>query len=288
MSDTLDECKGVPPCDKYKAPKTTKLEGKIFISYVYFPSPSNDYNLSYFIENEIKYRENVFYSIVINGHNCAYTIPKLSNVNVIYRDNTGFDFGGYEASINYAFEKWGEYQEFDYFFFMNSGVIGPILKDKTEDWYSKFTTKFTNLVKLVGTTIVCLPQWDAGGFGPKVEGFCFCLDKKGLELVLKDGTIFYNHETKRDAIINGEYALSRCIINNGFTIDCMLEKYKNINWYDGRNHFMNDNNHPSRKNSYFGGSIDPYEVIFHKWFWPGHPYVSLDIIENYTMKKWKG
>ena len=112
--------------------------------------------------------------------------------------------------------------------------------------------------------------------------------EKGLELVLKDGTIFYNHETKRDAVINGEYGLSRCIINNGFTIDCMLEKYKNINWYDGRNNFMNDNNHPSRKNSYFGGSIDPYEVIFHKWFWPGHPYVCLDIIENYTMKKWEG
>ena len=257
---------------------------KIFISYVYYPSPSNDYNLSYFIDNEIKYRENVFYSIVINGQNCSYTIPKLLNVNVIYRDNIGFDFGGYKASLDYA--NCNNYlDKFDYFFFMNSGVIGPILKDKSQEWYSKFTTKFNNLTKLIGTTIVCLPKYDSGGFGPKVEGFCFCLVKKGLELVLKDGKIFYNHETKRDAIINGEYGLSRCIINNGFTIDCMLDKYKNINWYDGRNHFLNHNKHPSRYNSYFGISINPYEVIFHKWYWNDCPYVSLDIIENHTQKK---
>ena len=51
MSDTLEECNW----------GATKQEGKIFISYVYYHSPSNDYNLSYFIENEIKYRENVFY-----------------------------------------------------------------------------------------------------------------------------------------------------------------------------------------------------------------------------------
>jgi hypothetical protein len=254
---------------------------KIFISYVYYKSPSSDYNLRYFIENEIKKSVNtdVLYSIVINGKECSYDIPKLSNVNVIYRDNIGYDFGGHLASLS----KINKYITlFDYFFFMNSGVIGPILKNKNDEWYSKFIMKFTKKVKLVGTTIVCLPRIDRGGFGPKVEGFFFCMDKEGLQLILEDGTIFYNHKTKVDAILNGEYALSRCIINKGFTIDCMLEKYKNINWYDSKNHFQNNNKHPSRKNSYFGKNIDPYEVIFHKWYWHGNPYVSLYIIEHYT------
>ena len=255
---------------------------KIFISYVYYKSPSSDYNLLYFIENEIRKRENVFYSIVINGMICSYEIPKLPNVNVIYRENKGFDFGGHKASL----DKLGENKSlYNYFFFMNSGVIGPILKNINEEWYSKFTNKFTNKVKLVGTTIVCLPHTDRGGFGPKVEGFCFCLDMEGLKLILKNGKIFYNHKNKTKAILNGEYALSKCIINNGFTIDCMLDKYKDIDWYDSKNYNLNNNIHPSRKNSFFGKNIDPYEVIFHKWFWHKKPYVALDIIEKYTNRK---
>lgn len=253
---------------------------KIFISYVYYKSPSSDYNLKYFIENEVKYRNNVFYSIVINGRNVSFGLPKLSNVNIIYRDNIGYDFGGYKASINSI-----NVNEYDYFFFMNSGVIGPILKDKNKEWYSQFIGKITEKVKLVGTTIVCLPKSDKGGFGPKVEGFCFLLDRIGLELILKNGNIFYDHKTKTDVILNGEYSLSKCIINNGYTIDCMLKKYQNINWYDTKNYNINNNKHPSRANSYFGESINPFEVIFHKWYWHGLPYVSLDKIENYTKKK---
>ena len=252
---------------------------KIFISYVYYKSPSSDYNLLYFIQNEIKFNTDIFYSIVINGYECTYDIPNLDNVNIIYRENKGFDFGGHNASLN-KFKK--NIPSYDYFFFMNSGVIGPILKNKNEEWYYRFIKKITDKVKLVGTTIVCLPHTDKGGFGPKVEGFFFCLDKKGLQLVLDNNTIFFNHKTKVDAILNGEYALSKCIIDNGFTIDCMLERYKDINWYDDKNYYLNNNKHPSRKNSYFGESINPFEVIFHKWFWHGQPYVSLDIIEKYT------
>lgn len=146
---------------------------KIFISYVYFKSPSSDYNLQYFIQNEIKYNKDIVYSIIINGRECSFDIPKLSNVNITYRDNIGFDFGGHLASLKII-----DINKFDYFFFMNSSVIGPILKNKHEDWCSKFTTKINKKVKLVGTTIVCLPHTDLGGFGPKVERFFFCLIKK--------------------------------------------------------------------------------------------------------------
>ena len=92
---------------------------------------------------------------------------------------------------------------------------------------------------------------DLGGFGPKVEGFFFCLDKEALELILKDGTIFCDHTSKVNAILHGEYALSKCLIHKGYTIDCMLEKYENINWYDHANYFINNNLHPSRRNSFW-------------------------------------
>ena len=210
----------------------------------------------------------------------SYDIPKLSNVRVIYRDNVGYDFGGHRASLD-AIDK----EMFDYFFFLNSGVIGPVLKDRNREWYSDFTNKITKKVKLVGTTIVCLPPWDRGGFGPKVEGFFFLLDRVGLNLVLQDGKIFFDHKTKVDAILNGEYALSKCIMNHGYTLDCRLRKYQHIDWYDRQNYYLNENKHPSRVMSYFGQSINPFEVIFHKWFWHDEPYVSLDVIENYTKLK---
>ena len=253
---------------------------RIFISYVYFKSPSSDYNLRYFIDNEIKFKPNVTYSIVVNGMICTHIIPKLPNVTVIYRENIGYDFGGHLASL-----KKINTSLFDYFFFMNSGVIGPILKDKNEVWYDRFTNKINERVKLVGTAIVCLPHTDLGGFGPKVEGFFFCLDQDGIQCILKDGTIFYNHKTKVDAILNGEYALTKCILNNNYSIDCMLKKYKNIDWLDKKNYYVNNNLHPSRKNSYFGKNIDPFEVVFHKWFWHGESNVSLDVIEDYTKIK---
>ena len=256
----------------------------IHISYVYCKSPRSDYNFSYFLENELRYRPDVFYTIVINGYKCNFNIPKLDNCRVIYRENSGFCFGGH----NEALKQLGKDKElYNYFFFMNCGVIGPILKNKNERWYEMFTNKFNKYVKLVGTTIVCLNKSDSGGFGPKVESFFFCLDKKGLEIILNNGKIFYNHSNKTKCILNGEYALSKCIINSGHTIDCMLKKYKNINWYDHTNYYLNNNKHPTRYNSFYGKSIDPYEVIFHKWYWSFNPktYVSMKIIENYTGKK---
>jgi hypothetical protein len=227
------------------------------------------------------YDENIDYHIVINGHDCPLKIPQLPNVHIIKRENKGYDFGGHKASIEYA-----GHRKYDYYFFMNSGVIGPILPfhyPTTTHWTQIFIDKITPAVKLVGTTIACLPEDDVGGYGPKVEGYFFATDKTGLDLILADGTIFYDHNTKHDAIINGEYALTKCIMNAGYTIDCMLHKYQRVNWLDRANWNMNNKIHPSRHNSFYGKSIIPYEVVFHKWFWHNEgKLVSFDIIDDYV------
>ena len=36
------------------------------------------------------------------------------------------------------------------------------------------------------------------------------------------------NDNKYSAIVNGEYGLSKCILENGYSIDCMLPKYQNI------------------------------------------------------------
>ena len=110
------------------------------------------------------------------------------------------------------------------------------------------------------------------------------VDHIGLDLLKNQGTIFYNHKKKEDAIINGEYGLSKCILGAGYTIDCMLKRYQGIDWRDPINYNLNNNLHPTRKDSFFGDSINPYEVIFHKWHWHGLEPVNFKIIEQYVQR----
>jgi len=255
---------------------------KSVVIYTYYSSPSSYYNLSFFVKKELKYLENIDYIIVINGFDDdGIKFPIIDNLVVLKRENKGFDFGGHNAALNYLKENKKVY---DYYFFMNSGVIGPILKDDFDKshWTKLFIEKINDVTKLVGTTIVCLPPDDAGGYGPKVEGFFFMTDKIGLDLLVNEGTIFCDHPDKYSAIVNGEYGLSNCILSNGYSIDCMLQKYQGINWRNSINYNINNHQHPSRKNSYFGTSINPYDVIFHKWYWHGEESVHFNYIQNYV------
>ena len=259
---------------------------KCVIIYTYFKSKSADFNLAFFAKNELKIRENIDYIIVVNGFICDIQIPEISNVIILKRENIGFDFGGHNHALKYIEDNKKEY---DYYFFMNSGVIGPILPhylrvNSLLHWTDFFINKINNNIKLVGTTIVCLPESDDGGKGPKVEGFFFVTDKIGLALFKNEKTIFCDHKTKYSAIINGEYGLSNCIFKNGYTIDCMLHLYNNIDWTNKNNWDKNDCIHPSRYNSFYGKSIDPYDVIFHKWYWNNLPTVNFEIIKNYVDK----
>ena len=256
---------------------------KSVIIYTYYTTPSSDYNLNFFVSREISARGNIDYIIVINGYVCDEKIkfPQIENLTILKRENTGYDFGGHHYALEHLKEL---YLTYDYYFFMNSSVIGPILPHyfREKHWTSVFINKINERVKLVGTSIVCLPKWDSGGYGPKVEGFFFMTDSLGLYLLQKEGNIFCNHKDKIDAVVNGEYGMSNCILRKGFSIDCMLPRYQNIDWRDSANYSLNNQLHPSRKDSFYGKSINPYDVIFHKWFWHNAGSVNFNIVEQYV------
>ena len=256
---------------------------KSVVIYTYFSSPSSDYNLNFFVKRELSYKNNIDYIIVINGHKYNENIqfPNLANLTILKKDNTGFDFGGHNFALEYITKNSKSY---DYYFFMNSGVIGPILpRYFTEShWSNIFIKKINEKVKLVGTTIVCLPHTDPGGYGPKVEGFFFMVDNIGLQLLKTQQNIFCNHNDKCSAIVYGEYGLSKCILNSGYSIDCMIPKYQNIDWTNNNNYNLNNNIFPSRKNSFYGYSLNPYEMIFHKWFWHNEDNVNFDIVKQHV------
>jgi hypothetical protein len=198
---------------------------------------------------EVKYREDINYIIVINGNNCPSEIINRntdypSNVTILRRDNVGYDFGGHYSAIKYIKNKELIY---DYYFFINSGMLGPVLSDEVWNsgihWSNTFINKITDDVKLVGTTITC-PR-NHYGAGPQVETFFFVTDNIGLNIILNKETIIYNHKTKESAIFNGEYKLALAIINSGYNIDCMLKPYANIDWRNEENWNVNNNKYPS-------------------------------------------
>ena len=76
---------------------------KSVIIYTYFKSQSSNYNLRFFVNNELKYSESIDYIIVINGFEYDETIlfPNLQNLIILKRENIGFDFGGHNHALEY-------------------------------------------------------------------------------------------------------------------------------------------------------------------------------------------
>jgi hypothetical protein len=258
---------------------------KTLISVAFYHSPSSVLNMLYFLHHAIIPCHD--YVIAVNGESSIPFPTHLPNVTILRRPNVGFDFGAHEAIVSHLGpDGLGRY---DFFIFMNASVIGPMITDDDDDdvdWVDIFRQRFfRHEIGLLGTTIVCLPPTDAGGYGPRVEGFFWCTDPDGLRMIRDEKTILAQHPTKYSAIVNGEYGLSRCILRHGRNLGCMLRRYDGIDWRDPREWHHNHFQHPSRCQSFYGSSIDPYEVVFHKWFWHGEHPVNYDVVERHIIRK---
>jgi hypothetical protein len=266
---------------------------KTVVSYAYYETNRTMYNLDFFAQVAIVDVPNMLFIIVVNGHKCSIELPNYDNCIVIKRDNVGFDFGAHRESIDYLLNLYNCVNvndiPYDNFIFINCGVIGPFLPTyypSNMSWTNIFTSKLNDKVKLVGTSLVCFEYTASPGKGPHIEGFCFCLDKIGLDIVMGVETVFINHKTKQNAVNDGEYGLSKAIINAGYSLDCLLYKYQEVDWTNKEN-WVNQNNytHPSRVNTYDTITIHPFEVVFHKWFWANNLPVNFNYIVRY--RKWK-
>jgi hypothetical protein len=263
------------------------------VFYAYYETPQSRLNLEFFAQVGLADHPDTTFVIVVNGGRCSVALPERERCLVLRRENRGFDFGAHAHGLAFLAERLGcsvEELPFDHFVFLNSGAAGPFLPSyypKERHWTRVLTARLSERVKLVGPSIVCLPPWDSGGYGPRVEGYCFATDRVGLGVLVRQGSVFADHPTKFSAIVEGEYGLTRAILAAGFTVDCLLSKYQGIDWTDPANWNQNENRHPSREGTYEGISIHPFEVVFHKWYWSDHPDrpVAGEYVERYM--RWK-
>jgi hypothetical protein len=229
-------------------------------------------NFIYFLKNGIL--ENVDYYIVINGE-CTVDIPQKENIIIYKRENKGYDFGAYSYVIKKLIKK------YDYYFFLNTSVCGPYLKNNDKDWIYYFLDLFNNDIKIVGTSINIFTYNSFGGYDltklynkknpfTHIQSMFFCIDNEYFNYLNKIN--FFNEDELNNSsdlryiISHKEIGLSQYALMNNWNINSILSKYKDIDY-----RLVNkDFNHTSQngdsyyKKSYFGEDIDKYEVIFYK------------------------
>ena len=270
---------------------------KVFVSYAFHERGIKaERNLIFFLTHGVvpSASFDIAFGIVIKGK-CTFQVCQNPSayvqdqsygkmITVLREDNFGFDFGAHTSMLNHLSREGRE--DYDYYIFLNCGVIGPILPayiPASWHWASAFLDKMTTKVGLVGTSIACLPRKDRGGYGPKVEGFAFALSAHALHITRKFGTSFRQHKTKVDAILKGEAALTNTVMGHNIGIDCLLLAYQGIDWFNESNWNCNNNEYPSREKKYYGISINPLEVLFHKEWWRRKGSVMENYTDNYIM-----
>lgn len=224
--------------------------------YAYYEKDENyRKNLLFFLENAIN--DDIDFKFIING-SCSISsiIPKQPNIEVIQRENIGFDFGAYSFYVenNWEIIK----QKYTHFIFINASVRGPYGCEK-HNWQNDFISMINDRVKLVGNSINILTFYNKqiDGFDfpyPHVQSYMFVMDLECLQF-LHDKNIFQNISVnKDDVILQKEILMSLLVLKNGWDINCTLEKYKNIDYKTLKSDinptsFWGD---PSYKNKYFG------------------------------------
>lgn len=194
---------------------------KVLVLYVFHLY--ND-RVKYFIDNCIFNDENVDFIIISNDKKNVLNLP--SHVKTMYRDNIGFDFGGWSEALltNNLYEK------YDKFIFVNSSVIGPFLPSYyTDKWTDVYINGLQDDIKLFGSTInTCKNPLHAS----HVQSYIFSMDKNTLDYLIKCEIFSVTNYAKTfdDAIMNKEILMSKKIIENKWNIGSLLSHYKNVDF----------------------------------------------------------
>ena len=181
--------------------------------------------VEYFIKYAIFKHPNIDFLLIVNSKYARITVPDY--VNVIYRDNIGYDFGAWSEVLLTQ----DAYKKYDYFIFANSSIIGPFLKpEDTQKWPSYYINglKNNNNVKLFGSTINTIRD----PLLSHIQSYIFSLDKEALIYLIKCDIFSTTNyaKTMDETIWKKELLMSRRIIENGWNIGSLLDYYKEVDF----------------------------------------------------------
>jgi hypothetical protein len=195
------------------------MTNKTLVLYVFHQINSR---VEHFLKNAIFEDDNVNFIIISNDKNNKLNVP--SYVMTFYRDNIGFDFGGWSDALltNDLYKKYNR------FIFVNSSVIGPFLETNTIKWTDIYLNGLTNNIKLFGSTInTCMNPNKS-----HVQSYIFSMDIETLNYLIQCEIFSTQNIAKTfyEAVYNKEVLMSRKIIENNWNIGSLLNHYKNVDF----------------------------------------------------------
>jgi len=231
---------------------------KVLVLYVF-----HIYNdrVKHFIKNGIFSDENVDFIIISNDKNNKIEVP--SYVKTLYRDNIGFDFGGWSDALLTD----NLYKNYNHFIFVNSSVTGPFIPSYYNGkWTDIYIAGLKDNIKLFGSTInTCRNPL----IYSHVQSYIFSMDKHTLEYLIEQQIFSMSlyEKTFLDTIRFREIEMSRKILQNKWNIGSLFSYYKDVDFTFSEKkpeeyniEFLDDIMYPPFRNHLW----NDYEVVFIK------------------------
>lgn len=86
-------------------------------------------------------------------------------------------------------------------------------------WAEAYTSKITDRVKLVGSTISCEVH-------VHVQSYVLATDSIGLMILLNSKKVFECYQNLSTVVTNSELGATEEIFNAGYSIDCLMSIYQ--------------------------------------------------------------
>lgn len=236
-------------------------------------------NLKYFLTKGISPDVDYFFFLASRPE---IHFPTGTNIKIFDITNQSFDVGGYQI----GFKTISEHGKWDYVFFLNSGVLGPILPGyNTVPWHELFISRLDSETKMVGTTVNLLPNLRSFpvlmgaveqskfkeflnlDFCAHIQTMFFCISGDALEFVASQGLFDQNFSNEKFSIIvNFELLLSQMILRNGWNLASIQKEYDGFDFRDIKvdPNFSARNGDSYYPYAYFGRNVNPWDVVFFK------------------------
>ena len=117
------------------------------------------------------------------------TIGSGSVTHLVRKANEGMDFAAHNTTITYLTAV-RRLHRYSYFFLLNSSIRGPFVPSYMPpgwQWTQAFIDRLVSNVGVVSSSLVCLPEEDAGGPGPKLESWAAATHRRGLDILVEEG-----------------------------------------------------------------------------------------------------
>lgn len=235
---------------------------RTLVIYVYGKThPLSEENFVFFIRTAVRASHDADYYFILQRTNDFVLdekkLPILpSNAHYIHHENKCFDLGtvGWFLASNTV-----DTTKYKYLIVLNSSVRGPFIVAYYDSsvWYRIFTRRLNDQIKLMGCTISC-------EIAIHVQSYFWAMDFQTVKFLLKNSSVFACHQSMTDTILKGEIGASQAILNSGFGIDSLMNKYQGVDFRADRTKKCADKGNPTFNKGTNGITLDPYEVVFVK------------------------